>query len=241
MRGIYSATSIMLAGLDWQSIVAKNLANANTTGYKADRVTLSEFDSLLLQLNGSDTDPLGLGTTAENAVVNLEQGPLTETDRGLDLAISGTAFFAVQTPDGLRLTRDGSFGVDANRVLVTADGYQVQGTNGTITLPQGDVAIAEDGRVFANGQYVDTLALYSFDDAAAVEKAGENLFQSTGSRAATVGEAQVMQGYLEGSNVDIADTMTKMMAVLRTYEAAQRVVLSQSQTIDSAATQVGQV
>lgn len=241
MRGIYSATSIMLAGLDYQSIVAKNLANANTTGYKADRVTLSEFESLMLELNGNDTDPLGLGSVAESAPINLEQGALTETGRALDLGISGSGFFAVQTPDGMRLTRDGSFGVNPQGQMVTSGGYQVLGTNGAITLPEGDVSIAEDGRIFVNGQQVNTLALYAFDDATTVQKAGENLFESTGSRAAAAGEAQVMQGYLEGSNVDLADTMTKMMAVMRTYEAAQRVVLAQSEISDSAATQIGSI
>lgn len=240
MRGIYSATSIMLAGLDYQAIVAKNLANANTTGYKADRVTLSEFETLLLELNGDGSDPLGLGTTPETAAVDLDQGPLKETGRVLDIGISGSAFLAVQTPDGMRLTRDGSLGLNAQRQLVVGDGYQVLGTNGPITLPEGEVAISEDGRIFVNGQSVQTLSLYAFDDPTTVQKAGENLFEATG-RQATAGEVQILQGYLEGSNVNIADSMTKMMAVLRTYEAAQRVVLAQSETVDAAATQVGQV
>ncbi|MHB0874961.1 MAG: flagellar hook-basal body protein [Anaerolineae bacterium] len=240
MRGVYSATSIMLAGLDYQAVVAKNLANANTTGYKADRVSLSQFESLLLELNGNDSDPLGMGVGAGVAPVDLDQGPLKETGRALDIGISGSAFLAVQTPDGMRLTRDGSLGLNAQRQLVVGDGYQVLGTNGPITLPEGEVAISEDGRVFVDGQLVQALSLYVFDDPTTAQKAGENLFQATG-RQAVAGEAQVLQGYLEGSNVDIADSMSKMMAVMRTYEAAQRVVLAQSQTVDTAATQVGQV
>jgi len=241
VRGVYSAASIMLAGLDYQSIVAKNLANANTTGYKADRVTLSEFETLLLELNGDDSDPLGLGSVAEQAAVNLDQGPLDETGRELDVAITGSAFLAVQTEAGVRLTRDGNLGLNAQRQLEMGEGYKVLGANGPIVLPEGSVAITEDGEVYVDGNYVDTLAMYVFDDPPAIEKAGENLFASDGARPATAGEVQVSQGYLEGSNVDIADDMTKMMAVLRTYEAAQRVLLAQSETVDAATNQVGAV
>lgn len=240
MRGIYTATSIMLASLDYQALVSKNLANANTPGYKAERITLDEFERLLLSLNGEDGDPLGLGVNTGEAPLDLSQGPMRETGRNLDLAISGSAFFTVQTPDGTRLTRDGSFGLNSIRQLVTSDGYQVLGDNGPITLPEGNVSIQEDGQVYVNDQLVDRLALVVAEDATTVRKAGDNLFEAP-SRPMAPGEASVHQGYLEGANVDIAADVTRMMAVYRTYEAAQRVILMQSQTVDAAANQVGQV
>jgi len=240
MRGIYSATSIMLASLDYQGLIAKNLANANTPGYKAERARMDDFGHLLLELNGDDGDPLGLGVVATEALLDLNQGPLRSTERALDLAISGTAFFSVQTAEGTRLTRDGSFGLNAARQLVTSDGHLVLGTAGPITLPEGEVSIAEDGRVFVNGTAAGQLALAVVEDPARLAKAGGNLFEGAG-RLATAGEATVLQGYLEGSNVDIAGDMSHMMAIYRTYEAAQRIILMQSQTMDAATTQVGQV
>jgi len=240
MRGIYTSTSLMLSALDYQALVTKNMANANTTGYKADRLRLTDFEHMLLDLNGNDTDPLGLGVATENAPIDLSQGPIKQTERDLDLALTGRAFFLVQTPQGVRLTRDGGFGLDANRQLVTSEGYPVLGQNGPVTLPAGEISITEDGRISVNGNAVAQLSLAVITDEGNVRRVGENLFDAPYS-AANPGDAQVHQGYLEGSNVDIATETSKMMAVFRTYEAAQRVILMQAQTVDSAAADVGRV
>lgn len=240
MRGLYTAASVMLASLDYQAMVAKNLANANTTGYKADRVSLATFEQMLLSLQAEGEDAVGTGVGAAGAPIDLAQGPMRDTGRALDVALTGQTFLTVQAPEGPRLTRDGSLGLNALRQLVVGEGHLVLGNAGPIVLPEGEVVIAEDGTIFVDQQPVQRLALATVDDPAGLIKVGDNLFEGP-SRPATAAETQVHQGFLEGSNVDIAGTMTRMMAILRTYEAAQRVLLMQSETVDSAANQVGSV
>lgn len=240
MRGVYTASSVLLACLDYQTLVAKNLANAATPGYKAERLRLSNFEELLLGLSPGSEDAVGLGVDTVYAPLDFTQGPLRETERALDLAVEGTAFFTVQTPEGVRLTRDGSFGVSSTRELVTTEGYRVLGVGGPIVLPEGEVTITESGGVFVDGQAVAQLALAVPTAEAALAKTGDNLLAGA-YRAATAEEGRVLQGYLEGSNVDLSDTMAQMMAVYRTYEAAQRVLLAQSQSVDVAANEVGKV
>ena len=239
MRGLYTAASVMLAIVQYQALLAKNVANASTTGYKAERVRFDTFESLLLGL-GSEGSYLGLGVNAVRAPLDLRQGPLKETNRLLDVAITERGFLMVQTEDGVRLTRDGSLGLDGQRRLITADGHLVLGAAGPITLPEGEVSISEDGQLFVDGAPVATLALAVIEDEREAVKVGHNLIDAP-NRPVAAGEALVLQGYLEGSNVNLGDSLTKMLAVLRTYEAAQRVAMAQSEAVDAAANQVGQV
>ncbi len=240
MRGVYSASSVMLACIDYQALIAKNLANANTPGYKAERLRFDDFETLLLGLTAADADPVGLGVAPLDAPVDLSQGPLKETERSLDLAITGAGFLTVQTPDGIRLTRDGGLGLSETRELVTASGYRVLGENGPVVLPEGDITIRDDGAIFVGEAQVARLALAVVDDESTVTKVGENLIEAT-SRPAGPGDYALHQGYLEGANVNLGDSVAKMMAVMRTFEAAQRVVVSQAETVDSAVLEVGKV
>jgi len=240
VQGLYTAMSIMMAALSRQEAVARNLANASTTGYKAARVRVDDFEDMYLALQEGDTNALGLGVEAVEAVPDLSQGPLLETGRALDLAVSGEAFFVVETPDGARLTRDGSFGLNGNRELVTAAGYRVLGQDGPITLPEGEVAVNEAGSVFVDGNLVAQLNLAVIEEPQKVQRVGDNLI-SAPFAPAQPGEVRVLQGYLEGSNVDLADSATKLLEVTRVFEAAQRVVMMESQVTDAATDEVGKV
>jgi flagellar basal body rod protein FlgG len=210
------------------------VANVNTTGYKAEKVSFKQIEELLLSLGTStdqareDTLPLAAGLP--EGPIDLSQGPLWETDRELDVAIDGPAFFVVQGEQGELLTRDGAFGLDAQRRLVTKSGLLVLGDGGPIQLPPGQIAISAEGAIYVNGQRVSSIRLAIPEGN--LQRAGENMFSAT-TRQAQAGEARVLQGYLERANVNLQDEMAKAMAALRTYEAAQRLLLAQNQTLDA--------
>jgi flagellar basal body rod protein FlgG len=224
----------MAAALQWQERIFRNVANVNTTGYKAERVSFRQIEELLLSL-GTSTDQAREGTLPLAAglpegPIDLSQGPLWETDRELDVAIDGPAFFVVQGEQGELLTRDGAFGLDAQRRLVTKSGLLVLGDGGPIQLPPGQIAISAEGAIYVNGQRVSSIRLAIPEGN--LQRAGENMFSAT-TRQAQAGEARVLQGYLERANVNLQDEMAKAMAALRTYEAAQRLLLAQNQTLDA--------
>src|SRR3954469_22970764 len=131
-RGLYIAASGMLAETVRQDQIANDLANASTPGYKADRSSQNSFGQLLLanSLTGQPVGNLGLGVEIGRVVTDFSPGSIRETDEPLEFAIEGTGFFAIQTPAGVRYTRNGQFSVSANGTLVTAQGHQVLGQGG---------------------------------------------------------------------------------------------------------------
>jgi flagellar basal-body rod protein FlgF len=222
-RGLYIAASGMLAELTRQNQVANDLANSSTVGYKADRSAQASYGDVALAntANGQTIGSLGFGTAIAEIRTDLSQGPLKETDQPLDLALTGPGFFAVQTPQGVRYSRDGEFQADANGTLVNATGSPVLDDKGkTIKIPAGEaVTVAPDGTITAAGKSVARLAVVSLAKAA---KQGDNLY--TGTPGARQVDTQVKQGFLEGSGADPARAMVDMIVSMRAYEAAQRVI-----------------
>lgn len=247
-RGLYTSASAMLVGLLRQETVSHNLANVQTIGFKADRVTTQDFPSLLLsRLNDGPPNPevgrAGTGVTLGALSTDFSIGPMKLTENPLDFAIAGDGFFQVQTEDGIRYTRDGTFDRDLNGNLVTNQGYRVLGPNGPITLPAGDMTVNQNGQIFVNGEYITDLSISRFDDPAGLEKDGETLFNAPNQppQQVAVGEVRVYQGYLENSNVDTALVITEMMSVNRAYQASQRMVQFQDRINDRAANELGRV
>lgn len=247
-RGLYTAASGMIVGLSRQEAIMQNLSNMRTIGYKADNVTTKDFPSLLLaQVRGTKTGAtvgrLGTGVAMANLTTNFDAGPMKLTDNPLDFAIAGDGFFQLQTADGIRYTRDGRFHTDGDGRLVSADGYPVQGVNGDITIPPGDVAVSANGIVFVNNEQIGQIALAKFDDLSALVKEGQTLFSSPEGAAQVMdtAEVQVYQGYLEDSNVDVTKMITEMTAVLRAYQLSQRMVQIQDRINGQAASELGRV
>src|SRR5919199_5510377 len=142
-RGLYIAASGMLAEMVRQDQIANDLANASTPGYKPDRSTQRSFGRLLLQntRTGATVGPLGLGVRVDGTITDLSPGPIRETREPLDFAIVGDGFFAVQTPGGIRYTRNGQFTVSPDGFLATPLGGRVLGQNGA------PVRVGANGRV----------------------------------------------------------------------------------------------
>jgi flagellar basal-body rod protein FlgG len=229
-RGLYIAASGMLAELVRQDQIANDLSNASTPGYKADRSAQQSFGDMLLanRKTGETVGPLGLGTQISQIRTDLTQAPLRETDEPLDLALQGDGFFAVQTPQGVRYTRDGQFSLDATGQLVNQSGYAVlDDRNQAIKLGASDgVTIGDDGAVTLNGKAVARIGVVSLTNA---QKQGDTLF--AGQPGARPAATTVRQGYLEGAGVDAARAMVDMMVSMRAYEAGQRVIHAIDETL----------
>ncbi len=224
-RGLYIAASGMLSEMARQDLIANDLANAATPGYKGDRTAQRSFSEILLASSesGKTIGELGTGVSIAVQETNFDAAPIKDTGEPLDFAITGDGFFGLNTPDGVRYTRNGRFSADAQGNLVDQLGNQVVGRNGAV-------------RVGADGT-VDPaqLATFTVPDA---RKAGDSMFTGTAQGA---GAGSVRAGALEGSGVDAARTMVDMIASMRAFEAGQRVITTIDSTLEKAANQVGRV
>lgn len=253
LRGLYTSASGMLAQMARQAIVTNNINNATTSGFKQELTSQGLFWQMLLDRvqradrPAADTAaaiPIGPAITtagALRATTDHTQGGLTDTGGELDLALTGPGFFAVQTPTGVQLTRDGSFARDAQGRLVAADGALVLGVGGPLTLPDGPVAIAADGTITVGDQAVGQLQLLEAPPEQ-LTRAGQNRFALlAGAAPVPATNAAVNQGFLERSNVDITRAVTDMMSAARAYEANQRLIQLQDELLGKAVNEVGRV
>lgn len=240
LQGLYSAAAGMTAQQQRIDGVANDLANVNTTGYKGVRVG---FRDLLYNPRGDEAGPTvraGAGTAASFFGRSQVQGALLTTEQPLDVAIEGQGWLQVRTADGqLALTRDGALRVDDLGRLGTADGALLQPP---IQLPRNTpidkIAIAADGTVRVNaGQVVGRIELVTVTSPDGLRALGDNRFavtpESGPARPAGAG-AQVLQGRLEGSNVNMADAMVDLMNAQRAFQLASRAIHMQDQMMEVA-------
>jgi flagellar basal-body rod protein FlgF len=248
IRGIYTAASALRAATIHQGRLAHNLTNLQTTGFKQ---VLTARQAYELQAMGrysgnnaqylSTVGGLEQGLLVPEEIIDFAQGNLEMTDRPLDLAIEGNGFFRVQTPDGDRYTRDGSFHRDSEGQLVTRDGYYVLDANGDpLVLPAGAPTILRDGSVFVGNQLVGQVGLAAFADVETLVPENNNLYRGEGAQPLAPAAVSVKQGYLEGSNVDENAQILEMMRILRLYEASQRTLQIHDSTLQDTLA-VGQV
>ena len=229
-RGLYIAASGMLSEQTRQDQIANDLANASTPGYKGDISTQHAFGQLLLQNteNGQTIGTLGLGAQIAATVTDMTQAPLRQTGQPLDVALTGQGFLRVQTPAGVRYTRDGQLVLDPSGRLQTATGYLVLDTNGQ-PIKAGSangLQVAPDGMVSSNGKSVAQISVVSLTSPV---KQGDTLFVGTaGTRPAGT---SVVQGSLEGSGVDATRAMVDMLSSLRTYQSDQQAIQAIDDTL----------
>ena len=228
-NAIYSATSGLLNRSRALDVTASNLANANTAGYKRDRLITSSFSERLayrLDANGRQTE-IGSethGAIAEEVFTDFSQGVVDDTGRSLDFAIIGEGFFSIETAGGEEAsTRDGSFQVDGEGYLRTATGGYVLGQGGRIEVGAGPVTIDANGVVTSGGQIVDTLAILVPDPEGNNQtKASNNALTPPDGQGAFTG--RIATGKLERSNVDVGDEMAAMMAASRAFQTCAQAV-----------------
>ncbi len=194
-----------------QEAVAHNLANASSPGFRGERV----FARLL---EGAGVEPEG--------ATDLRPGPLTGTGRPLDLALDGEGFLVVETPQGERLVRGGSFQLDASRTVVDAQGNPLLGDSGPILLPEGEFEVTPAGELRVDGATVSTLRIVRLAEGASLLREGGLRFGVEGNtESVEEGGVRVRQGHLEESNVDPVGALVEMIEIQRAYSALQRSVL----------------
>ncbi|MEA2457508.1 MAG: flagellar basal-body rod protein FlgG [Thermoleophilaceae bacterium] len=236
LEGLYTAAAGMAAQQQRMDSLSNDIANTNTAGYK--RVRMG-FRDLVYQQDGPTGVRTGSGATAVQIGRGTEQGALQTTGEPFDLAIQGEGYFQVRRADNgqLALTRDGSFNVDATGQLVTAQGDQVQPP---VRLPRGvdpgSVHIGADGTVTAAGRRVGQVQIFTVPAPTGLQAAGNGFYTVTaasgGVRRATT--ATLQQGALEGSNVDLSDSMVDMMDAQRSYSMASKAIHMQDQMMEIA-------
>jgi flagellar basal-body rod protein FlgF len=271
VRGLFTAASGMNVQQNRLDEIANNLANVDLNGYKKDTAIQKAFPEMLMRrmnddgmyrfpFGSVDTAPivgtLGTGVETNEVYTNFAQGPLKQTENDFDLAIEGSGFMTVQTPQGERLTRNGAFLVNSDGYLVSKTGDFVLGENGPIKLKKNNFVIDQDGTVWQNSTFatddkrlvsqaenqweniekVDRLKIVDVSRRRYLEKQGNSYWRATDES----GPAEIMgpdtrpkvrQGFLEGANVNAVQEMVEMIEVNRAYDANQKTIQTEDALI----------
>ncbi len=278
VRGLYTGASGMIAQMGRIDVLSNNLANVNTPSYKRDTPILKAFPEMLMRRINDDgvrTIPpgsydlmpvigkLGTGVEVNEVYTRFTQGAFKQTQNDFDLALEGEGFFSVQTDEGERYTRNGSFLIDKDGFLVTKDGYKVMGENGLIQIKKNNFMVDEDGNVFENSEYsndpmrlvsmeenewnqtvlLDRLKVVNFPKLRYVKKVGESIYRETeySDKAYIIENARpkVRQGFLEASNVNPVIEMVNLIEVHRNYEANQKIIQAHDAALGKVINEVG--
>ena len=288
-RGLYTAATGMITEARRTDVIANNIANAATNGYKKDFTVHREFENMLIKRmydkdddstgkfgknlpkiglldtdNGNvskfqslhseqDSGPvigqLGLGDYIDEIAVDYSQGSFQSSGNTFDLAIAGEGFFAIQTPQGVRYTRNGAFFKNQNGVLQDIHGYDLLDTGGRqITIPadisDSRITVSGDGTIFANGdrpRQIAQIQIVQFDNRLATQKQGNNFYAPVNNAQPETATGVVMQGMLEKSNVEIVREMVELIHNHRLYEANSKAVTTQDTMLDASVNQIGRL
>lgn len=239
---MYVALSRQMTLRREMDIIANNIANADTTGFKVEMAMVRTDPSEGARMIDG---PPSLKFVLDDGVVrDFSQGALRRTGATFDVAIEGQGFFKVDTDAGERFTRDGRFTLGADGRLTTQAGDPVLGAGGEIVInpEEGEVAISADGVVSQNGEQVGKIDVFAFEDLSSLAKDGDNLLRNTSNIEPQVSNAaSVRQGMLEGSNVNPIMQITRMIEVSRAYESMVRTIEGSSELSRRSVERLGRV
>ena len=260
INGLYSATSGMYVQQMRLDVISSNIANANVPGFKGERLLFRSFPDLLrveMQRGGQSPEalgPLGGGSTLDEIATIYDSGQMVYTKEETDLALFGEGFFHLQTPEGERLTRNGSFQRDLQGYLRNVDGHFLLGERGPIQIIEGSFEVSSEGNIYVDRRVpapggrvetrkvrLDRLKLSRPRDPNALRRLGNSLyFIPTGQeQPVEPGRTRVGQGYLEMANVSAIEESVRLIDTFRAYQSAQRLVQAIDETLDQAVNDVG--
>ena len=266
VKGLYASWTGMRNEQNRMDVIANNLANVNTTGYKKEGTVSQEFSDLLgLKIKDMSAAPFtarrigmhNLGVKIGETYIDWSQGPFRVTDETFDFALAGDGFFMIEHTNKATsiqrdeanqtttmYTRDGNFTLTTDGELVTHDGDFVLDENGNHIILDpvaGDTSVNRMGQIWQNGEVVATIGLTDFADRNTLTRYGENYFEPIEGAEQIPANAQVLEGYLEQSNVSTVDEMVNMIAVQRQYEANATMIQTIDTTLDRSVNNVGRV
>jgi flagellar basal-body rod protein FlgF len=233
--------SQQIAAYRSMDVIANNIANVSTPGFKRETAKFEEYVTLVAPSEGQ-TGMQSVSFVKDAGVSrDLSQGNIQTTGAPFDFAINGNGYFVVQTPNGMRYTRDGHFTLDANGQVVNSDGYALQGDGGAITITpdDGNVQVGRDGTISGRTGQIGKLQVVDFANERGLVKEGSNLYSTTQALSAAP-NATIDQGMLESSNVQPVIEISHMIEVMRAYQATASLSQSQEDMIRQAVSRLGQ-
>ena len=254
IRSLYTAVSGMITLENKQNTVTNNMANANTTGYKSENLSIKSFKEVLIQNNDrvassqggkQELGSLSLGAAIDSVDTMFTQGGLKETGKMGDFAVNGRGFFVVQKGNERYYTRDGNFKVNNQGNLINTSGDLVLGINNRtgamepIFVGGEDFILDSSNNLVVGGNPTHKLALADFQDYTDLQKLGDNYY--AGENPIYNARVTVNQGFLESSNVNVVDSMVDMLSVMRSFETNQKFVSMIDESLGKAANEVGAI
>ncbi len=244
-QGIYTAAAGAIAMEDRLNIISNNIANLNTTGFKKDQMS---FEQYMKQLDTSSLYPgqyrtVPIDVVAVSSSIDLTPGPPVKTGNPLDIALMSDGFFVVNTDEGPRYTRAGSFQLSTDNTIITPQGYSVQGNGGDIMIDpkKSDLVIDSVGKITQDGEELSTLQVVRIPPEALMRQ-GNNLFSvKEGTTPEPVETISLSQGSIEKANVDPVMEMVEMIATARAYDSFQKMIRSVNDTYSYSMHNVGTV
>lgn len=252
VRGLYIANTGMNVQTKKMDIISNDLANVNTTGYKKDVAVMSSFPEILTARiediqnhvpNNGVIGTMNFGVKLDGVYTQHVQGSLMNSGNPTDLSLQGDGFFQINTPNGVKYTRDGGFSINQDGALVTKEGYGVLGENGPVQLGGeflsrgGELQIKSNGDITIDNEIVDRLSIVAFADNQSLNKIADNLYEGDGAQIPFTGS--VLQGFLEASNVNPVTAMVDMITVSRAYEANQKMIQVQDSLLAKSVNELG--
>jgi flagellar basal-body rod protein FlgF len=231
------ALSRQLAVRDQMESIANNVANMSTPAYKGERTLFHEY------LSGQKGPKEITFPQLKGLFRETQEGPVAVTGNSLDVALRGKGFLVIETPEGNRFTRDGHLSLNNKNQIVTQQGHPVLGVNNRpMTVPQDakSVTIAMDGSVSAGDVRVGQLKLVAFDNEQHLVRTGDGLYKTDAAQNPAT-DLEVLQGSLEGSNIQPVLEITRMIEASRIYQAAQKIVNSEDERIRKAIERLAKV
>ena len=259
-EGIYIAASAGIKQGKKMEVIANNLANVNTTGYKRDRLAFKELmppfppdsgleagKNVLLPADKSNSNVSYVAVTEQ--YIDHKSGELMQTGAPLDLALNGEGYFSVQTQEGINYTRNGNFRLDTANRLVNQKGEPLlneQNQSIVINSPGDTISIDSNGNIFVGRGLVNSnvgkIKVTNFEDKNSLEKIGDGQYRQTNPEAKEKpADGKISQGFLENSNVSSVEEMTDMLATLRLFETYQKMILSIDSMDDQSVNNIGRV
>ncbi|MGN0142332.1 MAG: flagellar hook-basal body protein [Roseburia sp.] len=265
VKGLYTAWTGMVNEQRRLDVLSNNLANADTNGYKKEGTTSQTFaDELAIKIKDTSAyninrrlGTISMGVHIGETYTDYSLGGFKVTDGQTDFALSDNGFFAIEFTDkagnaSVKYTRDGAFTINTQGYLVTKDGDYVLNRNGAQNGQGGNanyvrvnpnlpITVDELGNIYQNDELVANIGVVDFQDYNYLSKYGENLYDMVEGGVRIASEAQVEQGVIEGSNVNVVSEMVDMITISRAYQAGQKVINTMDDTLSKAVNDVGKI